>query len=93
MLSVHQYQQVVTNEVGESRTETRKQQKAIHGDVGRGEGEGEGEGGGGLEGKEWEGRQRGMGAGEGVRGVEQGIKLCPSSSRRPYHGSTFYSES
>ena len=40
-----------------------------------------------------EGRQRGMGAREGVRGVEQGIKLCPSSSRRPYHGSTFYSES
>ena len=63
----------MTNELGESRTETRKQQKAIHGDVGRDEGGGEG---GGLEGEEGERRQRGMGAGEGVRGVEQGIKLC-----------------
>ena len=36
---------------------------------------GEGKG-GGLEGEEGERRQRGMGAGEGVRGVEQGIKLC-----------------
>ena len=63
----------MTNELGESRTETRKQQKAIHGDVGRGEGGGEG--GGRLESEEGERRQRGMGAGEWVRGVEQGIKF------------------
>ena len=40
----------MTIELGELRTKTRKQQKAIHGDVGRGEGGGEG--GGGLEGEE-----------------------------------------
>ena len=32
-------------------------------------------------------------AGERVRSEEQGSKLCPSSNRRPYHGSTSYSQS